>query len=149
MKILYISLFTLFLTGCVFPVPNSRVESYGIKGTLFDHDTKKTIKEAVIIGYGANTELKNEYVEVDKNGNFSIEPFYQWHYGFFFSPISYPIWPFTGDIFCLKKRIKVIAPNYPATFFVVTPQNAKLINNERFENVKIYIKKSNEVTPGD
>lgn len=146
----------VFLTGCICPIPNSRLESYGIEGKLVDYKTKKPITNAVIIGYALDpVYYDKEYTETDENGVFKLEPFYKWHYGYFISPISYPIWPFTGDIFPIEKRIKVIAPNYPeyslkfipGLTFQLESEGAEkvirtyLMNDERFIVPKIYLKK--------
>ena len=152
-------LVSVFFTGCWCPIPNTRLESYGIEGKLVDFETKKPITNAVIIGTALDpVYYPKEYTEVDKNGTFKLEPFYKWHYGYFLSPISYPIWPFTGDILPVEKRIKVIAPNYPeySLKFIPGPSvqlesegkekviRTYLINKERFIVPKIYLKKSSK-----
>lgn len=100
--------------GCVvLPLPNYRVEGYGVKSRVVDAETGAPIVGAKIID-AANP---NKTVKTDKNGDFHLLPNVQWHFGYLWGVLSYPIWPFTGDVVLGDRSIRIISPGYEEVIF--------------------------------
>lgn len=100
-----------FLQGClIIPFPNSRIEGNGVSSTLVDADNGRPIALARVAIEGARGHPRAAVT--DSLGRFRITPHVQWHAAYLLSPISYPIWPFTGDVIIGDCAIRVAAPGY-------------------------------------
>lgn len=95
--------------GCVIlPVPNAREEGAGVRSRVLDAEDGKPVRATIRDLVGGETAT------TDAAGAFLLKPHVQWHAGYLLGVISYPIWPFTGDLFMPGRSFRIEAPGYCA-----------------------------------
>ena len=114
-KLLFFVAMGILLSGCIVPIPHRRLHAYGVKSKIVDSESGVPIQNATIWN-----------VRTDSQGDFSINPRYGWHGGYFFSPISRSIWP--------KHHMA-----FPVAFFKVSADgyNMKEVQTSSFEIYKL------------
>lgn len=106
----------IFASGClILPVPNRSLDAWGVESSVVDATTGLPIPDAVV------RDVHNERVRVrsGSDGRFRLEPIYQWHAGYLFGVLSYPIWPYTGDLRFQFRSICVSTAGYPDQRFTI------------------------------
>ena len=109
------------MPGCiVLPIPNSRVEGFGVTSQVVDIETGRPVAGATVI------DESNERCAVTTNadGRFKLDPRVQWHFGYLWGVISYPIWPFTGDLVNPDRSVRVLAEGYEEARFTFFPSSS-------------------------
>lgn len=112
----FVLILPVFASGClILPVPNRSLDAWGVESSLVDAITGLPIPHAVV------RDVHNEHVCVrsGSDGHFRLEPIYQWHAGYLFGVLSYPIWPYTGDLRFQSRSISVSADGYPVQRFTI------------------------------
>jgi len=114
----------LFATqGCLMvPFPNRSTDAFGVVSQVVDAESGAPVPHARIYAHDPHA-----FVEADEAGRFQIEPLLQWHAGYLFGVISYPIWPATTDVVPRRRTFKVVAPGYQDEVFAADadPQTSK------------------------
>ena len=80
---------SLFLVGCVLPVPHRRIHSPGIEAAVIDAKTASPVTGAKISSPDGSRVL----TAVDSRGRFKIPAKYGWHGAYMVGPISYSLLP--------------------------------------------------------
>jgi hypothetical protein len=102
------------MSGCiVLPVPNCRVEGHGVTSQVVDAATGRPVPNARV----SDVRDDQRAVVAGADGRFTLEPHVQWHMGYQYSAIPYPIWPTTGDVFIPSRCIRIRAAGYQETDF--------------------------------
>jgi hypothetical protein len=112
----------LFISpGCVFPVPNVRVEGYGVQSHVVDADSGRPVAGAKVVDASDGRHA----ARADANGEVRLKPRVQWHFGYLWAvAIGYPVWPFTGDLVRADRTVRVIAAGYDVATFRLSPSRA-------------------------
>jgi hypothetical protein len=104
--------------GCiVLPVPSSRVEGYGVASQVVDAQSGSPVVGAKVV----DVADEHRAVTTNADGRFRLEPHVQMHWGYLWGAISYPIWPFTGDVVILDRTVRVIGDGYDEAEFTLSP----------------------------
>ncbi|HZL37714.1 MAG TPA: hypothetical protein VFC78_20525 [Tepidisphaeraceae bacterium] len=103
------------MTGCiVIPFPNRSTDAYGVRSKVIDAQTNAPIPKAHI--YACDSR---ERAVSDDSGHFQLHPITRWHAGYLTGVLSYPIWPYTGDVPPrFERRFRIVAPGYEEQTFI-------------------------------
>ena len=101
------SIFLLFCTGCIVPIPHQRLHTFGVTAELKDKDTGRPVPDAIIFSLDSD----KEFVKTNENGSFNLPPIYKWHGAYFISPISFSIFP-NFDLTSPEREFLIYAPGY-------------------------------------
>lgn len=105
-------------SGCVvLPVPNYRIEGHGVASRIIEAESGRPIAGATVVD--ANDERRS--VTTNEDGRFILDPHVRWHFGYLWGVISYPIWPFTGDVVIPHRVLRVTADGYDEMTFTLSP----------------------------
>jgi hypothetical protein len=105
------------LQGCIIlPVPNRRVEGYGVTACVVDAQDGHPIANVRVVD-ATNARC---FALTAPNGCFRLNPIVQWHAGYLWGVISYPIWPFTGDLITGDRTISITAPGYTSRIIEIS-----------------------------
>src|SRR5258708_882046 len=97
------------LSGCIIvPIPNRRAEGTGVDAKVVDSETLAPIPHARVEDDGDPRRV----TESDGAGHFLLPCVYQWHAGYLWGVLSYPIWPFTADVWMCGCQVRITAPGY-------------------------------------
>lgn len=80
---------SLFLVGCILPVPHRRLHTEGIEATVIDAKTTTPVTGAKV----SSPDGSSVFASVDSKGRFEILAKYGWHGAYLVGPISYSLLP--------------------------------------------------------
>lgn len=121
MRLFFVAGLLAMSAGCVvLPVPNCRLEGYGVASRVVDADTGRPISGARV----ADVRDERRAVMTNEDGRFRLEPYVQWHFGYLWGVTSYPIWPFTGDIVDPDRSVRIHAAGYDDSVFTLSSIHA-------------------------
>ena len=86
--IAWVSLFAIWASGCILPIPHKRTHAPAISGVVVSKRSMKPIPNIIVKDdrFGVQTET-------DESGLFSLPSVRQWHGAYFISPISLSLFP--------------------------------------------------------
>jgi hypothetical protein len=134
MTLLSVMALSSMLVGCVaLPVPNCRVEGHGVTSQVIDAETGRPVPSARV----SDARNDREAVVAGADGRFTLEPHVQWHLGYQFGAIPFPIWPTTGDMFIPSRCIRIRAAGYEETDFSLSSCHGPAQNEKERCNLPV------------
>jgi hypothetical protein len=110
------------VSGCILPIPNRSVDGWAVESQVVDPQTHAPVPHAQVF----DASDPSRKTQSDASGHFRLGRVYQWHAAYLWSPISYPILPFTGDLHAPIRGFRVVAAGYDEQQFVAVPEQPPL-----------------------
>jgi hypothetical protein len=102
-------------SGCILPVPHTRVHSYGVTGQVVSATTQEPLADASVIAM----DQPDHPAHCDKAGRFRLHPKRGWHAAYCIGPVCESLLP-GWDVSYPGRCIQVSAPGYATADFTVS-----------------------------
>ena len=101
-------------SGCILPVPHTRVHAYGVTGQVVSATTQEPLADASVIAM----DQPHPPAHCDKAGRFRLHPKRGWHAAYCIGPVCESLLP-RWDVTYPGRSIQVSAPGYATADFRV------------------------------
>jgi len=102
-------------SGCILPVPHTRVHAYGVTGQVVSATTQEPLGDALVTAM----DQPDHPAHCDKAGRFRLHPKRGWHAAYCVGPVCESLLP-GWDVTYPGRRIQVSAPGYATADFRVS-----------------------------